>query len=102
MNSLLNQKAQLLSIVQQPCLTEKSEWLASRYRQFVFKIDRAANKLAVKQAIELIFKVEVNKVCIVNVRGKVKRFKQRLGRRKNWKKAYVSLKPSYHIDFNRD
>lgn len=102
MNISFDQKVRLLSVIHAPCLTEKSENVASRYQHFVFKVDRSANKRTIKQAVEFRFNVEVDSVRALNVKGKVKRFKQKIGRRNHWKKAYVSLKAGHHIDFNRE
>ena len=58
-----------------------------------------ATKLEIKAAVELVFKVEVEKVATINVEGKTKRAGKGMGKRKDWKKAYVSLKPGQEINF---
>lgn len=64
-----------------------------------FKVKLDAAKPDIKQAIETIFKVKIDSVRVVNVKGKTKRFKNTIGKRKSWKKAYVKLKEGYDIDF---
>src|SRR5437763_12874240 len=99
MNFSVAEKAKLLTIVQSPCLSEKAERAASYRQQYVFRVAKAADRPQIKQAVEFLFNVEVIKVRVLNVKGKVKHFKQRVGKRKDWKKAYVSLKQGSHIDF---
>jgi large subunit ribosomal protein L23 len=89
----------LLHIILKPHLSEKSTIAAEKNRHFVFKVLRDATKVEIKQAVELLFKVEVNAVRVCNVKGKTRRFKQQLGQRKDWKKAYVTLKAGDDIDF---
>ena len=71
--------------------SEKASIVADQHHQFVFKVVPDANKHEVKKAVELMFKVVVEQVRLCNVKGKVKRHAQRLGKRANWKKAYVTL-----------
>jgi large subunit ribosomal protein L23 len=66
--------------------------------QVVFKVARDASKPVIKAAVEALFKVEVAEVNTINVKGKVKRFRGRLGRRSGFKKAIISLKPGSKID----
>lgn len=89
----------LLKVIMHPHLSEKSTMLADKQRQFVFKVHNSANKTAVKAAVESIFEVKVEQVRIVNVKSKTKRFRQALGRRSGWKKAYVSLQQGFDINF---
>ena len=65
----------------------------------MFRVAKDATKPEVKAAVELLFKVEVEAVQIANVKGKVKRFGRMTGRRKDWKKAFVCLKPGQEINF---
>ena len=92
-------KNRLMKILQEPRVTEKSTILGDKYRQFVFKVARDANKLEIKQAVELMFEVEVESVQTTTVKGKQKRYQQSTGRRSDWKKAYVKLKSGFDIDF---
>ena len=73
--------------------------LADKHRQFVFKVLKNANKSEIKQAVESLFNVKVNAIQLLNVKPKDRRFKQVEGQLKGWKKAYVSLKAGYDIDF---
>lgn len=89
----------LMKVLLAPRVSEKTTRLAEADRQFVFQVDKAATKPQVKQAVELMFSVEVESVQITNVRGKTKTFRRSTGRRPGWKKAYVKLKPGFDIDF---
>ncbi len=102
MNAQINQnikQERLLQIVLRPHLSEKSATLSDKHRQFVFRVASNADKLEIKQAIEVLFNVKIDAVRVCNVRGKERRFKQKVGHRKGWKKAYVSLQEGYDIDF---
>ena len=92
-------KERLMKVLLEPRVTEKSTQIGEKHRQFVFKVASDANKPEIKQAVELMFEVQVDSVQVVSVRGKNKTFKQIRGRRPGWKKAYVTLKPGYDIDF---
>lgn len=94
-------EVQLLNIIHGPCLTEKAERI-SRNQQLVLEVARSAKKLSIKQAVELLFKVKVAQIRTVNVKGKVKHFKQIEGKRKDWKKAYVSLEPGHTVDLTQN
>ena len=93
------EKNKLASILMAPIVSEKSALAAEDSNQFVFKVNKVATKLEVKKAVELMFDVEVDSVQVLNVKGKVKRFGQTLGKRSDWKKAYVRLKAGQDIDF---
>ncbi len=94
----MNQE-RLMKVLVGPHVSEKGTMLADKHNQVVFKVIPDATKLEVKKAVENLFKVEVDNVQVVNVRGKMKRTGQNWGKRKNWKKAYVSLKEGQDIDF---
>jgi large subunit ribosomal protein L23 len=89
----------LANILVAPIVSEKSTNAAENSNQFVFKVQKVATKLEVKKAVELMFDVEVDAVRVLNVKGKVKRFGRTLGKRSDWKKAYVKLKAGHDIDF---
>ncbi len=95
----MNQE-RLMNILLSPHLSEKTTTLADQNRQFVFKVAVDATKPEIAQAVKLLFEVEVDAVQVLNVKGKEKRFGQRLGRRVNWKKAYVTLADGQDIDFH--
>ena len=90
-------KERLYQIIKRPIVTEK----AYRYRQeenvYVFEVDLKATKPEIKKAVEELFQVKVEKVRTVVVRGKVKRWGMRTGKRSNFKKAYVKVAPGQSI-----
>ena len=88
-----------LKVILGPIVSEKSTEIADSLKQFVFRVIDNATKLEVKRAVESLFKVEVAKVNVLNVKGKTKNFKQISGKRRNFKKAYVTLKPGQDINF---
>ncbi len=94
----MNQE-KLMNILIAPRVTEKSTVLGDKHRQYVFRVMKSATKPEIKQAVELMFKVEVESVQVSNVKGKQKVFKQSPGKRSDWKKAYVRLKHGFDIDF---
>ena len=89
----------LLKILLAPHVSEKSNRLTDRHNQVAFKVTRDATKPEIKNAVELLFKVKVKGVTVLNVKGKRKRFGALAGRRSDWKKAYVSLEAGHEIDF---
>lgn len=91
---------ELASILQAPIISEKSTIAAEENKQFVFKVLKKATKRQIKGAVEMMFDVEVDSVRVINVKGKQKRFGRALGKRSDWKKAYVKLKPGNDIDFS--
>ena len=89
----------LLQVLLAPVVSEKSTYVADKYEQVIFRVARDASKPEIKAAVELLFKVEVDSVQVSNVKGKQKRFGSNMGRRRNWKKAYICLKPGQEINF---
>ena len=89
----------LLQVLLAPQISEKATFIADKNEQVVFKVSSDATKPEVKAAVESLFKVEVKSVQILNVKGKTKRFGKTMGRRKDWKKAFVCLKPGQEINF---
>ena len=89
----------LLKVLLAPHVSEKSNRLTDRYNQVAFKVARDATKPEIKDAVELLFKVKVTGVTVLNVKGKRKRFGALTGRRSDWKMAYVSLEAGHEIDF---
>ena len=82
-----------------PHVSEKATVLADGKSQFVFKVATDATKLEIKRAIESLFSVNVAAVNTVNVLGKTKRTARGLGKRNDWKKAYIALQPGQDLDF---
>ncbi|MCI0504858.1 MAG: 50S ribosomal protein L23 [Gammaproteobacteria bacterium] len=72
-------------------VTEKSALLRADSNQYVFMVAKDANKHQIKDAVEKLLDVKVDSVTVLNNKGKVKRFGYRLGRRNDWKKAYVRI-----------
>jgi large subunit ribosomal protein L23 len=93
----MNQE-RLMQIILAPVVSEKSTMVNEKNQQVVFRVASDATKPEIKAAIELLFKVQVVGVSTVNVKGKVKRFGRMTGRRKDWKKAYVSLVQGQELD----
>lgn len=91
---------QLAGILEAPIISEKSTNAAEKNKQFVFKVLKTASKKQVKNAVEVMFSVEVDSVHVLNVKGKQKRAGKTLGQRSDWKKAYVKLKPGHDIEFS--
>ena len=94
----MNQE-RIYQILLAPHVSEKSTVLADEKNQHVFKVALSSSKAEVKQAVEELFKVKVEKVRIVNIKGKTKRFGGRRGKRSDLRKAYVTLGSGYDIDF---
>ena len=92
----------LLTLLLAPTVSEKATQIADQHSQVVFRVMQDATKPEVKAAVELLFKVDVDAVRIANVKGKAKRFGAYSGRRRHWKKAYVSLKPGQEINFAQE
>jgi large subunit ribosomal protein L23 len=86
-------------IIQAPLISEKGSLLAESTHQVLFKVRPGANKIEVKKAVETLFKVKVVKVRMARYLGKVRRIGRNLGRRPQWKKAYVTLREGDKIDF---
>ncbi len=88
----------LASVLVAPIISEKSSNAADQGNQFVFRVQKTATKLQIKNAVELMFSVEVESVRVLNVKGKIKRFGRTLGKRSDWKKAYVKLQSGHNIE----
>ena len=94
----MNQE-RIMKVLLAPIVSEKSTRLADENRQFAFRVVPDASKPEVRKAVELMFDVKVEAVQMANVRGKVKRFGQKMGKRSDWKKAYVTLAEGHDINF---
>ncbi|MBX7228805.1 MAG: 50S ribosomal protein L23 [Burkholderiaceae bacterium] len=92
----------LMTVILAPVISEKSTMLADKNEQVAFRVMQDATKHEVKAAVELLFKVEVESVNVLNIKGKAKRFGKFMGRRNNVRKAYVCLKPGQQIDFQQE
>ena len=85
-------------IIKRPLITEKVD-IESENTKYAFEVIKSANKIEIKNAIEAIFKVKVSDVNTINLPGKVRRIGKNIGKRSTWKKAIVTLKEGYKIDF---
>lgn len=89
----------LAGVIEAPIISEKSTTGAEKNKCFAFKVQQTATKKEVKSSVELMFKVEVDSVRVLNVSGKKKKVGRSFGKRSDWKKAYVKLKSGYDIEF---
>ena len=86
-------------VIRRPMITEKSTLHKEMHNQLAFEVDRRANKIEIKKAVERVFKVRVKDVRTMNYQGKQKRLGRTVGRRPHWKKAIVTLQPGEKIEF---
>ena len=96
--SIAAHQERLMTVIRGPHMSEKSH-MAAENNQVVLKVRTDATKAEIKQAVELLFEVEVDNVTVVNVKGKNKRFGVTRGRRSDWKKAYVRLAEGSSLEF---
>lgn len=90
----------LHTVLIRPHISEKATILSDRNRQFAFRVAPDASKREIKAAVEKMFKVSVTGVTVMNVKGKTRRTRYGMGRKSNWRKAYVSLAEGHDIDFS--
>jgi large subunit ribosomal protein L23 len=86
-------------IIKRPLITEKTNIQKEAANQLTFEVDRSANRIEIKRAVESNFKVKVAGVKTIQVKGKVKRRGRFVGKRRDWKKAIVTLMPGERIEF---
>jgi large subunit ribosomal protein L23 len=86
-------------IIKKPLITEKSTLQKEAQNQLSFEVDRRANKVEIRRAVEKVFNVTVLDVRTMQMQGKVKRFGRTIGRRRHWKKALVTLAKGEHVEF---
>ncbi len=86
-------------IIKRPLNTEKTNIQKEVANQVTFEVDRRANRIEIKRAIETAFQVKVASVQTMQIKGKTKRRGRFVGKRRNWKKAIVTLVPGERIDF---
>ncbi len=86
-------------VIHAPLISEKGSLLTEKTQQVLFKVRPEANKIEVKHAVETLFKVKVVKVRMARYLGKIRRIGKHMGRRPEWKKAYVTLREGDKIDF---
>ena len=89
----------IYQIIKKPLITEKANILKEKENKVAFVVDRGANKAEIKEAVEQLLKVKVLKIHVSNMKGKPRRIGRTIGKRPNWKKAVVTLRPGDRIDF---
>jgi large subunit ribosomal protein L23 len=94
----MNQE-RLMKVLLAPIVSEKSTAIGEKNNQVAFRVLQDATKPEIKAAVELMFKVQVKSVSVLNAKGKAKRFGRTEGHRRNVRKAYVSLAPGQEINF---
>ena len=92
-------KLEPYQVILRPLITEKATHLSERHNAYTFEVNALATKTEIKQAIEALFNVKVADVRTQNRRGKPRRYRLKVGRMRNWKKAIVKLCEDYRIDF---
>lgn len=92
-------RERMMNILLSPHVSEKTTITAEKNNQVVFKVVPDANKQEIRRAVEALFDVKIESVRTVNMKGKVRNFRQKPGRRKDWKKAYVSLAAGQDLNF---
>jgi large subunit ribosomal protein L23 len=93
----------LMQVLLKPQVSEKATFIVEKNNQIIFRVVQDATKPEIRAAVELMWKaqkIEVTGVQVSNVKGKEKRFGRFMGRRTNWKKAYVSIKTGQEINFS--
>ena len=98
--SLKFDEGRLMQVLVAPIVSEKATLIADKTNAVTFKVLQDASKPEIKAAVELMFKVEVKGVSVVNTKGKTKRFGKSVGRRDNVRKAYVTLKPGQELNLS--
>ncbi len=93
-------EGRLMQVLVAPIVSEKATQVADKSNAVTFKVLQDATKLEIKAAVELMFKVQVKGVSVVNTKGKTKRFGRSVGRRDNIRKAYVMLQPGQELNFS--
>jgi len=89
----------IYNVIKEPHVAEKVNIQKELFNQLTFKVDRRANKVEIKNAIERIFKTKVLDVRTLNIKGKKRRIGRNIGKRPDWKKAIVRLAPGEKVEF---
>jgi len=89
----------MYQVIKKPLITEKGTLLKEQMNKISLRVDRKANKVEIRKAVEILFKTEVVDVQTMNVRGKKRRMGRSVGKRPDWKKAVVTLAPGKTIEF---
>lgn len=99
MKAVSMKEERLLQVILAPVISEKATMLADKREQVIFRVATSATKPEIKAAVELLFKVQVKAVTVLNVKGKNKRFGRFNGSRASWRKAFVCLQPGQELNF---
>ena len=91
-------EGRLMQVLVAPIVSEKATMIADKTNAVTFKVLQDATKFEIKAAVKLMFKVDVQSVAVLNIKGKTKRFGKSMGRRDNIRKAYVTLKPGQELN----
>ena len=91
-------EGRLMQVLVAPIVSEKATMIAEKSNSVTFKVLQDATKFEIKAAVQLMFKVDVQAVAVLNIKGKTKRFGKSMGRRDNLRKAYVTLKPGQELN----
>jgi len=100
MSAVQFDEGRLMQVLVAPIVSEKATMVAEKTNAVTFKVLQDATKPEIKAAVELMFKVEVEGVSVVNIKGKAKRFGKTMGRRDNIRKAYVKLKACQELNLS--
>ena len=100
MSTLKFDEGRLMQVLVAPIVSEKATMVAEKSNVVTFKVLQNATKPEIKAAVELMFRVEVSKISVLNTKGKAKRFGKTMGRRDNVRKAYVMLKPGQELNLS--
>ena len=93
-------EGRLMAVLVAPIISEKATMAAEKSNAVAFKVLQDATKPEIKAAVELLFKVQVKSVSVLNIKGKTKRFGRTMGRRNNVRKAYVMLKEGQELNLS--
>ena len=96
--SLKVDEGRLMQVLVAPIVSEKATMIADKTNAVTFKVLQDATKYEIKAAVQLMFKVDVQSVAVLNIKGKTKRFGKSVGRRDNIRKAYVTLKAGQELN----
>ena len=102
MNTVKHTVERLMKVLLAPVISEKATMVAEKNEQVVFLVTPDATKLEIKAAVEMMFKVQVESVQVVNRAGKIKRSGRFTGRRNHTRRAFVCLKPGQEINFTEE
>jgi len=102
MNNVKHSEERLMKVLLAPVISEKATFVAEKNEQVVFLVAPDANKLEIKAAVEMLFKVQVESVQVANRQGKQKRAGRFMGRRNHTRRAFVCLMPGQEINFTEE